>query len=431
MTDSSPNLDPNDIDDLDPDRDHDRNREVSDGERWARFKTAAGAYARDKWEEATDVHSFRWPPSWLVIVTLGVGLALVMFVVIPLIAGLLAWLGGTAAAQAGVGASWLAGLDLARVVTDAVGTWFDAHTAGLGISADLLTTLWWITVASAFGLAWLFGSRGAKVTWVLLGVAAAWMTWTVTDPPAQATGAGIALFWWAIGSVFALSRTATRVITHSGDKQPEVPAPPREGLAQRHNRQQAADLIGALGDVFAGEDVDPRAAEIGEDARELSRTLVPPQRQYGPQPPADDAERKVWRDRLARFITTADRGQTVEVHHEIAGTMESVLCDFAAHAYLGSLHDADPAAEPLTELAHCASWMVRTGQTQEAFTLLDVWWRRTRRGWSEQNPDGAPLEAATAVAALDRAWPSDFLLADRAEIRTALNRAWVPSHVED
>lgn len=423
MTDSSP-----DLDELDPDRD----RDVSDGERWDRFKAAAGSYVREKWEEATDVHTFGWPPPWLIIGGLGIGLALVMFVVIPVIAAILAWLGGAAAAQAGIGASWLTGLDLARIVTDAVASWFDGHTAGLGVSADLLITLWWITVGSVFALAWLFGSRGAKVTWVLLGAACAWMTWTVTEPPAQAAAAGIVGFWWAIGAVFALSRSAIRVVTHSGDKQPEMPDEPREGLAQRRNRQQAADLLGALGEVFAGEGADPRAVAIAEDARGLSRALLPAPRQYGPQPSEDEnPERKAWRKRLTRFITTADRGRTVEVHHEIASIMEAVLTDFAANAYLGSLHDADPVAEPLEELAHCAAWMVRTGQTQEAFTLLDVWWRRTRRRWSEQNPDGAPLDAAAAVAALDRAWPSDFLLTDRAEIRTALTRAWMPASVDD
>lgn len=398
--------------------------EHKDRERWKAFKAAFGRWLRERWEEATDVHDLAWPPAWLASGAFVVVVGLITFVIIPIVAAIGASVGGAAAVRAGAGASWLAGLDLMAVVTDAIGAWFDSRTAGLDLDPGLLVTIWWISVAAAFGLAFLFKSRGAQLAWILQGAAAAAMAWSVTEPPSQATAAGIVLFWWAIGSVFALRRgTVRRVVAVATDD----PKPPvlhsSDQAVSRSSLRAAADLLDAVGDVFDG--ADPRAAEIGQEVRELRRSLVPP-REYGPLPSEHEA-REGWRARMAPFVTTADRGPMVTVHAEVAFTMEVVLTDAAAAAYLGALHDPDPITEPLEALAQCAAWMVRCGQTQKAFTMLGAWWRSTRHRWAEQNPDGAPLEAEAALSALDRAWPSDFTLADRAELREALSRAWVPA----
>lgn len=393
----------------------------TDAERWAQFKAAFGAWLRERWEEATDVHARFWPPPWLSVGALVVGLAVLVFIVIPLIDAILTAVGGAAAVQAGAGASWLAGLELVGVVTGAISSWFAAHTAGLGVSADLLITIWWVAVAVAFGLAWLFKVRGAQVAWTLQGAAAAAMAWSVTEPPAQATAAGITVFWWAIGSVFALRRGTHQTVPIWFDGPKSVLERP-QATVWPSNLRAVADFLDAAGDVFAGDDNDPRAAGISEDVRSLRRELIPV-REYAPVPPEHE-DRDNWRPRLAPFVNAGDRGQVVEVHYRVAEVMEQVLVDFSVTAYLNSLLDPEPPERPVEDLAFTVSWLARSSQGKEAFALMETWWRRARARHEAQNPDSAPLDAAAALDAVDRSWPAEFAEADRAPIMETLARAW-------
>jgi uncharacterized membrane protein YedE/YeeE len=139
-------------------------------------------------------------PSPLVIIGGLAAGALVLFgIVIPVVSGIAhAVKGGTEHAF-----SWAVGWDLPRIITNPVRHYLDTHTAGLPASPDLLWSAWAITGAVLLVLA-IGNSVGARIGWLLYGLATAGMVWAGTASSGRATAAGVTVIAWALCSVLAL-----------------------------------------------------------------------------------------------------------------------------------------------------------------------------------------------------------------------------------
>jgi uncharacterized membrane protein YedE/YeeE len=139
------------------------------------------------------------PSPYVIVGGLALG-ALVLFgIVIPVVSGIAhAVKGGTEHAF-----SWAVGWDLPRVITNPVRHYLDTHTAGLPASPDLLWSAWAITGAVLLVLA-IGNSAGARIGWLLYGLATAGMVWAGTAATGRATAAGVTVIAWALCSVLAL-----------------------------------------------------------------------------------------------------------------------------------------------------------------------------------------------------------------------------------
>lgn len=93
---------------------------------------------------------------------------------------------------------------LAAVITSPVHGYLTAHAGSLPVSAGALQTMW---AAAGIGLwfaSWA-GSTGARIGWVLIGLATAAMAHTATPDPAAWLATGVTALTWGLLSTLAFS----------------------------------------------------------------------------------------------------------------------------------------------------------------------------------------------------------------------------------
>lgn len=121
------------------------------------------------------------------------GLALTALLVVV---GIGLWdLAGSAAATAS---------RLAAVITTPVHSYLAAHAGPLPVSASTLHTTWAATGIGLWFATWA-GSTGARIGWVLIGLATAAMAHTATPDPAAWLATGVTALTWGLLSTLTFS----------------------------------------------------------------------------------------------------------------------------------------------------------------------------------------------------------------------------------
>lgn len=97
-------------------------------------------------------------------------------------------------------------LELARTVTVPVEGYLTSHGTGLPVSPAALMVGWYVAGGALLLLSGAVAARGARVGWVLFGLATAAMVYAGTPHPRQWIAVGIAAAWWTLLSIPALAR---------------------------------------------------------------------------------------------------------------------------------------------------------------------------------------------------------------------------------
>jgi hypothetical protein len=157
------------------------------------------ALGRAMWAQARDRKAADWPPWWLPLFAVLTAGAVLWLLVVPLLRGLVWWIGDRVADLAG----WGHDQAYAQVVIDPVRGYLTDHAVGLPVDG---TALWW-TWCLAGGVLLSFSllhSIGARIGWILYGVASAAMVAAGTSGPGRWIAAGVCGLWWSLLSIPAL-----------------------------------------------------------------------------------------------------------------------------------------------------------------------------------------------------------------------------------
>lgn len=380
----------------------------------AGWEAAVQEFFRDRWAEATHIdHRGRWtPPTWAQVAMLTVVLAVLVFAVIPLIT----WAARGIAGLGERGFEWMSGLDLARMAYEPVNAWIAAHAAGAGMEASFLTALWWITVASAFGLAWLFRVTAARIGWCAAGVAACAMAWQSTPDEAEAVVTGIVAFWWLVGSVFALRRASgiPESMAASRDQ--------REPSIKRQQLERACDVLDQVADVFdppGKVNTDPRAASISSSIRGR-RVAILSEFQYAFADVNVD-NRESLAGRMALFTRVTGTGSETELPAEVFSMWQDMLVEASARRLFDARRDLAAFESPVEELAATVAWLWQCDRRREVVDLVERWWRYCRSSFGVWGTATEPVpRLGEVVAALERSWAPGLSDADRDDIAQAV-----------
>lgn len=96
-------------------------------------------------------------------------------------------------------------LTAVRMVTDPISGYLTQHALGLPIAPHTLGTVWAVTCGVLLLLAW-SGSRGARIGWVLTGIASVAMAYAGVPALNAPIAAGATALAWMAGSVLAFTR---------------------------------------------------------------------------------------------------------------------------------------------------------------------------------------------------------------------------------
>lgn len=135
-----------------------------------------------------------------------VGTGLLLGSMFGLIADGVAATAGSLSDHASSGWDWLLGLPAVAMMTDPIVSWLTGHAEGLPISTGSLIVVWAWSGLALFLLA-AVRSAGARLGWLLYGVACAAMAWAGTgDAAHRPVIAGAAVLVWCAASVVAYRR---------------------------------------------------------------------------------------------------------------------------------------------------------------------------------------------------------------------------------
>lgn len=260
-------------------------------------------------EEATDRDDPAWPPSWLKVTAGVVGAALVLFVVLPLVLGLVGWV----LSWGEHGVRWLVTWELLRVVTDPVRVYITGHAVGLPVSGAALWLAWQVIACASLVLGWI-GAAGARVAWTLLGLATAAMVWAGTPGPARGLAVGITAAWWSLGAVLVFRRTGRGHAVVLTDRHTPHYAPVAAPGTRRVDVDSLNAAVFVLADVAAllrdtarhnkttgGSEFDrDRLTTRAEQLEDYADQLVTPEVRRRRPPSTPD-----WRDDLAVMLDRA------------------------------------------------------------------------------------------------------------------------------
>ncbi|MEE1943053.1 hypothetical protein V1L54_27225 [Streptomyces sp. TRM 70361] len=188
-------------------------------QRPARLRTAwkgswqEGGFLYQRWEEILQARHASWHEiaNWIKAAALFGGLSLIVMMVDTagdIVSATLKGLSTAPATDAGDGNG------LWGTVDHPIRAFLTDQAAHLAVTPAALYAFWQLTGALSL-IGGFLGNAGARIAWLLFGIASLAMIWSATPDGGRAAATGLATLMWALASTFALRGLTLRPIVHN------------------------------------------------------------------------------------------------------------------------------------------------------------------------------------------------------------------------